>query len=151
MSKRHRSLVIQNKFANLERSDGLPSQERFATSLTNRQAPGRSPFVTEFPIRRRPLFFAVRFGRGFAAKNPLTQHSLLLEEVPPDWSRCPKSPSNSTSRNASEIVLEYLLQSLSSKRLRIDERQPNNSQAFATHLIKTGVSSRSAIRREDHE
>ncbi len=139
-------LSYPDKFANLERSDAFLTG-KICTSLTNRQAPGRSPFVTEFRSGRR-RYFCRAFVVDSQAKNPAHPSiAVLLERGPAGLVSLSQVSQQFNLTQREREVLEYLLQSLSSKEIanRMNV-SPNTVKAFLRLImIKTGVSSRSAI------
>jgi len=139
-------LSYPDKFANLTRADArLPGN--FCSSLISRQSASTSPFVTEFRSGRR-RYFCRAFLVDSQAKNPAHPSiAVLLERGPSGLVSLSQVSEQFNLTQREREVLEYLLQGLSSKEIANRMNISSNTvKAFLRLImIKTGVSSRSAI------
>jgi len=139
-------LSYPDRLANPTNSEVLLAA-KIRSNLVSRQARGESPFVTEFRSGRRRYFCRAFFVES-CVKDPSHPSIAVLLERGPSGSvplSLVSQQFNLTRRERE--VLEYLLQSLTSKeianRMNIS---PNTVKAFLRMImIKTGVSSRSAM------
>jgi DNA-binding CsgD family transcriptional regulator len=142
-------LSYPNKLVNPRRQE--PNiKGKIRSTLMPQRPSGESPFVTEFRSGRR-RYFCRAFLVDSEAKNPARPSvALLLERGPSGllpWSQV-SQVFNLTQRERE--VLEYLLQGLSSKEIANRMNISSNTvKAFLRLImIKTGVSSRSAVMRK---
>jgi DNA-binding CsgD family transcriptional regulator len=139
-------LSYPDKFANLTPSDVFFTGKIFS-SLINRQLPVKSPFVTEFRSGRR-RYFCRAFLVDSQAKNPARPSiAILLERGPSGLVSLSQVSQQFKLTQREREVLEYLLQSLSSKDIANRMNISSNTVKVFLRLImiKTGVCSRSAI------
>jgi len=139
-------LSYPDKFVNSTRSDVFLAA-KISSSLINRQAPGKSHFVTEFRSGRR-RYFCRAFLVDSQAKDPAHPSiAILLERGPSGLVSLSRVSRQFNLTQREREVLEYLLQGLSSKEIANRMNISSNTvKAFLRLImIKTGVSSRSAI------
>jgi DNA-binding CsgD family transcriptional regulator len=120
---------------------------KISLSLINRQAPGKSPFVTEFRSGRRH-YFCRAFLVDSQAKDPAHPSiAILLERGPSGLVSLSQVSRQFNLTQREQEVSKYLLQGLSSKEIANRMNISSNTvKAFLRLImIKTGVSSRSAI------
>ena len=140
-------LSYPDRLANPTNSEVLLAA-KIRSNLVSQQAPGESPFVTEFRSGRRRYFCRSFFFVESCAKDPSHPSIAVLLERGPSGSvplSLVSQQFNLTRRERE--VLEYLLQGLTSKaianRMNIS---PNTVKAFLRMImIKMGVSSRSEV------
>jgi DNA-binding CsgD family transcriptional regulator len=139
-------LSYPDKLANLTRSDVFLTG-KICSSLINRQPSSESPFVTEFRSGRRH-YFCRAFLVDSRAKDPAHPSiAVLLERGPSGLVPLSQVSQQFNLTQREREVLEYLLQALSSKEIANRMNISSNTvKAFLRLImIKTGVSSRSAI------
>ncbi len=139
-------LGYPDKFANVKRADAFTTGN-FCSSLISRQPGSSSPLVSEFRSGRR-RYFCRAFLVDSQAKDPAHPSiAILLERGPSGLVSLSQVSQQFNLTQREREVLEYLLQGLSSK--EIANRMNiscNTVKAFLRLImIKTGVSSRSAI------
>ena len=139
-------LTYPEKLANPRHSE-VSLTGTICSSLINRQAPGKSPFVTEFRSGRR-RYFCRAFLVDAQAKDPAHPNiAILLERGPSGLVSLSLVSQRFNLTQREREVLEYLLQGLSTKEIANRMNISSNTvKAFLRLImIKTGVSSRSAI------
>jgi len=120
---------------------------KICSSLMIRQPSGKSPFVTEFRSGRRS-YFCRAFLVDSQANDPAHPSiAVLLERGPSGLVPLSQVSQQFNLTQREREVLEYLLQGLSSKEIANRMNISSNTvKAFLRLImIKTGVSSRSAI------
>jgi DNA-binding CsgD family transcriptional regulator len=139
-------LGYPDKLAKLKRTKVFLCEKIRSTLLSGRPL-GDAPFVTEFRSGRRH-YFCRAFLVGPQSKDPSHPSiALLLERGPSGLVPLSQVSQQFNLTQREQEALEYLLQGLSSKEIanRMDV-SPNTVKAFLRLImIKTGVSSRSAI------
>ncbi len=139
-------LTYPEKLANPRHSE-VSLTGTICSSLINPQAPGKSPFVTEFRSGRR-RYFCRAFLVDAQAKDPAHPNiAILLERGPSGLVSLSLVSQRFNLTQREREVLEYLLQGLSTKEIANRMNISSNTvKAFLRLImIKTGVSSRSAI------
>jgi DNA-binding CsgD family transcriptional regulator len=139
-------LGYPDKLVNVRYAD-VSLKEKICSSLVNRQPSGKSPFVNEFRSGRRH-YFCRSFLVDSQAKDPAHPSiAILLERGPSGLVSLPQVAQQFNLTQREREVLEYLLQGLSSKEIANRMNISSNTvKAFLRLImIKTGVSSRSAI------
>jgi DNA-binding CsgD family transcriptional regulator len=139
-------LSYPDKLANVTRPDVFLTG-KICSSLINRKPLSKSSFVTEFRSGRRCYFC-----RAFLVDSQARDHAdpsiaVLLERGPSGFVPLSQVSQQFNLTQREREVLEYLLQALSSKEIANRMNVSSNTvKAFLRLImIKTGVSSRSAI------
>ena len=139
-------LGYPGKLANLSHSNALLAA-KIQSNLLSPETRDESPFVTEFRSGRRRYFCRSFFVESFPKDPSLARIAVLLERGPFVLTPLSFVSSQFNLTQREQEALGYLLQGLSSK--GIAERMhisPNTVKAYMRMImIKTGVSSRSAI------
>jgi DNA-binding CsgD family transcriptional regulator len=139
-------LGFPDKLPNMSHSNALLAA-KIQSSLVSPETRGESPFVTEFRSGRRRYFCRPFFVESFPKDTSLRRIAVLLERGPSALAPLSLVSRQFNLTQREQEALGYLLQGLSSK--EIAERMhisPNTVKAYMrTIMIKTGVSSRSAI------
>lgn len=139
-------LCYPDKLADLRHSDVLLAA-KIRSSLVSRETSGEPAFVTEFRSGRRRYFCRAFFVNSSAKDPSQPSIAVLLERGPSGLVPLSQVSRRFNLTQRERVVLEYLLQGLTSKaianRMNIS---PNTVKAFLRMIvIKTGVSSRSAM------
>jgi DNA-binding CsgD family transcriptional regulator len=139
-------LSYPDKLANLSHHNALLGA-KIQSGLVSPEMPDASPLVTEFRSGRRRYFCRSFFVESFPKDPSLTRIAVLLERGPSALTPLSLVSSQFNLTQREQEALGYLLQGLSSKgiadRMHIS---PNTVKAYMRMImIKTGVSSRSAI------
>ena len=139
-------LSYADKLANLTHHDAVLAA-KIRSSLVSREARGESPFVNEFRSGRRRYFCRAFFVDSHLKDASRPCVAVLLERGPAGLAPLSQVSRRFNLTEREREALHYLLQGLSSKvianRMSIS---PNTVKAYMrTIMIKTGVSSRSAI------
>jgi DNA-binding CsgD family transcriptional regulator len=142
-------LSYPNKRANLERQD-LYVRGKIRSTLMNQQPLGQSPFVAEFRSGRRHYFCRAFLVDSEAKNSARPSVALLLERGPSGLLPLSEVSQVYNLTQREREVLEYLLEGLSSKEIANRMNISSNTvKAFLRLImIKTGVSSRSAVMRK---
>lgn len=139
-------LCYPDKLANLTHRDALLGV-KIRSSLISPQARRESPFVNEFRSGRRRYFCRAFFVDSHLKDSSGSCVAVLLERGPARLAALSQVSRQFNLTQRERETLQYLLEGLSSKaianRMSIS---PNTVKAFMRAImIKTGVSSRSAI------
>ena len=140
-------LTYPEKLANPRHSEVSLAGTICSSLMSRQQPPGESPFVTEFRSGRRRYFCRV-FQVGSPCEDPShASIAVLLERGPSGLVPLSLVSQQFNLTQREREVLEYLLQGLSSKEIANRMNlSPNTVKVFLRMImIKTGVSSRSAI------
>ncbi len=142
-------LTYPEKLANPRHSE-VSLTGTICSSLINPQAPGKSPFVTEFRSGRR-RYFCRAFLVDAQAKDPAHPNiAILLERGPSGLVSLSLVSQRFNLTQREREVLEYLLQGLSTKEIANRMNISSNTVKAFLRLIMTkmGVSSRTAVMRK---
>ena len=139
-------LGYPDKLANLRHSD-VSLTGKICSNLISQQPSGESPFVTEFRSGRRRYFCRVFLVSSHSKDPSHPSIAVLLERGPSGLVPLSLVSQQFNLTQREREVLEYLLQGLSSKEIANRMNISSNTvKAFLRLImIKTGVSSRSAI------